>query len=223
MTVSPTAKVVVMNGVTVGYRNRHCPKDNIEGERRCPFSVRPPFTAWSLCSHGVSCVYVVCVVLCMFYVYCVSVCVVLCCVCGLCVCVSCSGAVFGPGCLLSTLLGKAAGGAGRLLPAAVDCFRLTHCRVDSCSCYQLPLAVVAIAEAVQWVIGRGRGPVVLVGYSLSGAAMLEAAGRLLGTLPAGWLAGIVTCGSQSAGLHCDNPANINTLQGACRRVARAGP
>ena len=124
------------------------------------------------------------------------------------------GATFGPACLWSALLGETqtattAARTGRVdvdsmqredidpLPSSISAFRIAHPKLPNCSLYQLPAAVVALAAAIESVLAVGRGPIVLLGYSLSGAVVIETAARVFHDHPPGWLAGI--CVDQSEG------------------------
>ena len=150
------------------------------------------------------------------------------------------GATFGPACLWSALLGEThtattAGGSAGLgdvdsmqretidpLPSSVSAFRIAHSKLPNCSLYQLPAAVVALAAAIESVLALGRGPIVLLGYSLSGAVVIETAARVFHDHPPGWLAGVCVLAPQGAGVHCDNRGKVNSMVHASRMLGVAG-
>lgn len=146
------------------------------------------------------------------------------------------GASFGPACLWSALLGEthtattARGGGHREdvdslqrenidpLPKSISSLRIVHPKLPNCSLYQLPAAVVTLAAAIESVLALGRGPIVLVGYSLSGAVVIETAARVFHQHPPGWLAGVCVLAPQGAGVHCDNRGGVNSMVHASRML-----
>eukprot|EP01043_Picozoa_sp_COSAG02_P060526 COSAG02_NODE_7927_length_2783_cov_1.544337_5_plen_341_part_00 len=149
------------------------------------------------------------------------------------------GATFGPACLWSALLGEThtattPGGADHWnvdsmqrenidpLPSSISAFRVAHSKLPNCSLYQLPAAVVALAAAIESVLALGRGPIVLLGYSLSGAVVIETAARVFHDHPPGWLAGVCVLAPQGAGVHCDNRGKVNSMVHASRMLGAVG-
>ena len=108
------------------------------------------------------------------------------------------------------------------LPSSVSAFRITHSKLPNCSLYQLPAAVVVLAAAIESVLALGRGPIVLLGYSLSGAVVIETAARVFRDHPPGWLAGVCVLAPQGAGVHCDNIGGVNSMIHASRALGAFG-
>ena len=141
------------------------------------------------------------------------------------------GAAFGPGCLFSALLGSASlprlhqhGRRQHLepLPDNVSMFRCIWPKIKKSNIYQLPTGVLLIAAAIESIMKLGRGPIVLVGHSLGGGAVIEAAARVLYDHPPGWLAGVCTLAGQPTGLHVDNAieSSIGSLEHACHLLGK---
>jgi hypothetical protein len=122
---------------------------------------------------------------------------------------------FGPFCLFSRLaeaLPEAGVGVLRLVPPAWAQGRLS-------------VSVNAVRACVELIEGlAGPTDLVLLGWSMGGAAVIEAAARLLAAPPRVALKGVVTLASQSAGLFKmgNRHGRVNSLQLALRVLGAAG-
>lgn len=108
------------------------------------------------------------------------------------------------------------------LPETVSGFRCYYPSLPHCPIYQLPCGVVLLAAAIDSILALERGPIVLVGHSLSGAIVPETVTRVIDHYDPGSIAGVCLLAPQVPGLHCDNKSGVNSMKSTCKRLGEKG-